>query len=366
MNVRINGVNTSFNNKYLQNQSLFCLNSKQGFVDVSGTNSVNFTGADITYPNSVPFVIGANGGAFENWEGKNQELILYPSDKSSADQASIESNIGDYFTQNTPLLDTYTGAAAAYSLRKLRTAYTGDAVEVYNGSSYADIGFNVFGELDTVALAAHCGSNDGFVSKWYCQSGNSNDAVQTNTANMPKIYDGSTGVVTENGKPAVEFDGTTDFFTYGIDLEPTTHPNYSNYLVCTPVGQDKVALNITDTVEIASIAYGRTTGEFHVNTYNGSSLAAKSGAHTINTQALVESYHNFDAVTSELYINNVQQSGTNAGRGGQTDSYIGQQSGNNLFWAGNIQEVITYQTDKSTSDRTNIETNINTFYNIYS
>lgn len=81
-------------------------------------------------------------------QGKAQEVVLYTSDKST-DRTDIEENIGDYYTQNTPLLDTYSGAAAAYSLRKLRTAYTGDAVEVYNGSSYADIGFNVFGELDT-------------------------------------------------------------------------------------------------------------------------------------------------------------------------------------------------------------------------
>ena len=108
--------------------------------------------------------IGSQSGSTGATEMNCQEIILYDFDNSS-NRTDIEENVGDYFTQNTPLLDTYTGAAAAYSLRKLRTAYTGDAVEVYNGSSYADIGFNVFGELDTVALAAHCGSNDGFVSK---------------------------------------------------------------------------------------------------------------------------------------------------------------------------------------------------------
>ena len=45
------------------------------------------------------------------------EMIFYASDKSGTDQTSIEENIGDYFTQNTPLLDTYSGAAAAYSLQ---------------------------------------------------------------------------------------------------------------------------------------------------------------------------------------------------------------------------------------------------------
>ena len=47
------------------------------------------------------------------------EMIFYASDKSGTDQTSIEENVGDYFTQNTPLLDTYSGAAAAYSLRLL-------------------------------------------------------------------------------------------------------------------------------------------------------------------------------------------------------------------------------------------------------
>ena len=117
-----------------------------------------------------------------------QEIILCLR-QIHVDAHDIEENVGDYFTQNTPLLDTYSGAAAAYSLR-LRTAYTGDAVEVYNGSSYADIGFNVFGELDTVALAAHCGSNDGFVSKWYDQAGLERRSAN-DTANMPKIYDGT-------------------------------------------------------------------------------------------------------------------------------------------------------------------------------
>jgi hypothetical protein len=65
--------------------------------------------------------------------------------------------------------------------------------------------------LDTVALAAHCGSNDGFVSKWYDQSGNSNDAAQGVTGQMPKIYDGTTGVVTENGKPAVQFSKASSY-----------------------------------------------------------------------------------------------------------------------------------------------------------
>ena len=95
-------------------------------------------------------------------------------------------------------------------MRLLDSTYTGSAVQVQDtvGGATQDIGFNVFGELDTVSLAAYGGSNDVFVVTWYDQSGNSNDATQGTSANRPKIYDGTTGVVTENGKPAVQFDGT--------------------------------------------------------------------------------------------------------------------------------------------------------------
>ena len=102
------------------------------------------------------------------------------------------------------LLDAYSGAAAAYSLRQLSNSYSGNAVKVRRASddTELDIGFSS-GELDTSALATHCGSSNGFVVTWYDQSGNSNNATQSTAANQPKIYDGTTGVATENGKPTI-------------------------------------------------------------------------------------------------------------------------------------------------------------------
>ena len=56
-------------------------------------------------------------------------------------------------TSNGLLLDTYSGAAAAYSLRKLNTSYSGSAIRVRRSSDNTeqDIGF-VNGVLDTTAL----------------------------------------------------------------------------------------------------------------------------------------------------------------------------------------------------------------------
>ena len=111
------------------------------------------------------------------------------------------------------LLDTYSSAAAAYSFRQLSNSYSGNAVKVRRASddTELDIGFSS-GELDTSALATHCGSSNGFVVTWYDQSGNSNNVTQSTAADQPKIYDATAERhITENGKPAIDFDGNDDF-----------------------------------------------------------------------------------------------------------------------------------------------------------
>lgn len=104
------------------------------------------------------------------------------------------------------LLDTYTGAAAAYSLRKLRTAYSGSAIRVRrsNDNAQSDIGFNVSNGLDTTALTAFVGSNTGYITTWYDQSGNARDVTQATALNQPYIISLGT-LQTVNSKPIIRF-----------------------------------------------------------------------------------------------------------------------------------------------------------------
>ena len=62
------------------------------------------------------------------------------------------------------VLNAYTGATAAYSLRKLSSSYTGNCIRVRRSSDNTtqDIGFNG-DDLDTAAIATFCGSGNGFV-----------------------------------------------------------------------------------------------------------------------------------------------------------------------------------------------------------
>ena len=105
--------------------------------------------------------------------------------------SSIESVLGLSAPATSSFLDDYPGALAAYSLRKLSSTAT-KAIRVRNSSgSETDIGFDSNGNLDTASLDLHCGSNVGRISKWYDQSGNSEDMVQSNQSDMPVIKDSS-------------------------------------------------------------------------------------------------------------------------------------------------------------------------------
>jgi len=113
--------------------------------------------------------------------------------------------------QNTAsqlLLDTggLTGAFGAYSLRKLRSAYSGNCVRVRRAGDNveAQIGFSN-NWIDKAALDAHCTTNDGFVAAFFDQSGNENNIAQPNAPLQFKIWNGSTRdwVATIDGRPII-------------------------------------------------------------------------------------------------------------------------------------------------------------------
>jgi hypothetical protein len=103
-------------------------------------------------------------------------------------------------------LDLVPGAAAGYSLRKLRAAYAGAAVNVRRSSDSTtqDIGFagNLF---DAAGFAAFVGGGTAANTDWYDQSGNAADSVQTTAANQPALAQdlGYYGSGTTQGSPQV-------------------------------------------------------------------------------------------------------------------------------------------------------------------
>lgn len=254
------------------------------------------------------------------------------------------------------LLDVYTNSSVAYSLRKVRTAYTGDCIEVYNGTSYADIGFDGSNTLDLTALATHCGSNDGFVSKWYSQSSSSNTAFQTDTAKMPKIYDGTSGAVTtQNGKPVITSTSTAHFFFTNVLFISSAHnfivanraTNAFNIAQC-PLARSR--FSGTGSNNAKYIAQGSNGGDADV----GSGLRVNSVA---NSATQKNTFFNAIGAGQKLISSVQNYSSTD----GQTMTIGTSSIGEIMF---DIQEIIIFDDDMSSS-RADIENRINLFYNIY-
>ena len=249
-------------------------------------------------------------------------------------------------TPFTGLLDTYSGAAAAYSLRQLSSTYSGDAIVVRRASDNTtqNIGF-VNNELDTASLESFCSGTDGFVTTWYDQSGNGNDAAQATAADQPKIV-ASGSTITEGAKPSLEFDDITQGFDF------TTALNYSlgfSFVVLNPK-TDATWSVFTDGSKVVPIAQqgsgsSNSFGYDLVNLWNNSSLlgSTRGDVYTSTTNQ-----NNLLSIEMDTLGSNITRL---FDRGG-------------FVFGGTSQELVIYTSDQSTN-RTGIETNINTHYSIY-
>lgn len=255
------------------------------------------------------------------------------------------------------LLDLYP-ATVAYSVRKLRTAYTGACMRVRrsNDNAEQDIGF-VSDELNTTSLLSFVGANDAFITTWYDQSGNGNNVTQTTAANQPRIVNG--GVVdVVNSKPAVLGDGSNDTLRYiGLSL---TNP-ITNFMVIDKIGTSG-NFGLFDSGNALSGAY--VLGTTGIKAYqNGASF---SPIYANNNQSLISFKSATTGTDWDLYGNGTQvvNGGENIGTSIGDRVSLFDRTNNNLRCNMYMQEYIIYNADKST-DRVAIETDINNYYSIF-
>jgi hypothetical protein len=262
------------------------------------------------------------------------------------------------------LLDTYPNAAAAYSVRKLRNAYTGNAIRVRRSSDNTEqnIGFDVNGNLDTTALTTFCSSTDGFVTTWYDQSTNGNNATQSTAANQPQIVS-SGSVLLENSKPTLYHPANKEWFGFSTQI------NTINFTVLwvsrrlTTSGGSSIIVNgvgyLGDDVNNGGVPNGsnQVTGIIGTAYNNTSSSGLQTSQHLsyANKRNITEAVGQFNN-SNNPYNNSVHP------------NFIGFHAiatySPGFNYAGYIQEIIIYTNDQSTN-RTGISTNINTYYAIY-
>jgi len=269
------------------------------------------------------------------------------------------------------LLDLYPNAEAAYSLRKLKADYTGDAIKVRKTvagvTTNQDIGFDSNGDLDTASLLSFVGAgNDGFVHTWYDQSGNGNDVTQNSGSLQVRIV--NNGVVdTKNNKPAlVKTTGDSRFERAALSIYDSF--GFSNFSVHTndqsSTGGIILSTSIVETVGLRILADTRTKKRNFVLTQVGNPtvLSDLSKQYFQGEQVLLSSFCDNSGNISGFDNSNI--GGTDTILSGFTNNkfYIGGHTSVNFI--GSFQEFVVYP-DSQLPNRLEIETNINNYYNVY-
>jgi hypothetical protein len=253
------------------------------------------------------------------------------------------------------LLDLFPNAAVAYSLRKLRTAYTGSAIRVRRSSDNTeqDIGF-VGGDLDTASLLTFCGTGNGFVTTWYDQSGNGNNATQTTAGNQPQIV--SLGVVlVVNSKPSIFLNGSS----HRLNITPFNFnsTNYNSF-----VGKRAASGRRMYGLSGNQYLYALWSDNKYYLQARSTGYQVSNATDTTTNQLLLTGLNN--GTSQEIYKNSnvIASSFVNFTLGTEINSIGSYLSGS--FPLCELQEIVFYNSDQS-ANRTGIETNINSYYNIY-
>ena len=269
-----------------------------------------------------------------------------------------------------PLLDYHPGATAAYSLRSLSSSYTGPVVTVRRSSDDAEADFTA-SEVAGGALATWVGANDGFVTTWYDQSGNGNNAVQATSGAQPKIVS-SGNLVEENGRPAMQFDGTDDYLANtDIDWSRNVSEPLSVFVASnqTTSGATVACRKISGTFSGWHLRLDGSTGYARVLNFDGTNGDAAIG--DTDFRSTHATYSAFLASAASLYVNGAAQTASlldsltsyTASTDDLTIGAVGAIGELIEYSAAKMQEVVIYFSDVS-SQRTDIEAEMSQAYGI--
>ena len=261
------------------------------------------------------------------------------------------------------LLDLFPDAAAAFSFRKLRAAYSGAAIRVRRSSDNAeqDIGFDANNDLDTAALLDFVGSGNGFVTKYYDQGLLGADSQNTDFVRQQRIV--NAGVLqTRNGKPcAVSPESANAANAYTL--------NTSSILTTSFV----YARNNSNTVEyIAGINGGGLFVGGTLSEFNGVGFFVAPTARSSNLGEDLNQHISlfYTKNTNDGFVRVDNSGEVNIGDLGNTsynfNTLFGRSdiSNNAVMFRGIFQEAIFWPVDYS-GQAIAIRDNQNSYYNVY-
>ena len=256
-------------------------------------------------------------------------------------------------TNTGKLLDSYSGASVAYSLRKLSATYSGSAIRVRRSSDNAEqnIGFDTEGNLDTTSLLSFVGVVSGFVTTWYDQSGNGNNAFQTASSAQPQIVNNGS-IITRNSKPYIEATSSR-YFQFTTELYNASGSEYSLWMTYEKDAGGNHAILLKDGSNYLWLDYGTQ------QKISNSASINISEAHATNTLYLINTIAGNSVSTQ--YRNSLSLNSSGA-PGVARSTHLPSPSYRTAKIT--MSEFIYYPTNK-TSQISEISANINGYYSIY-
>jgi hypothetical protein len=288
-----------------------------------------------------------------------------------------------YRMHTTPRLplDLHPNADLGFALFKLNSNYTGNCIQVRRSSNndLLDIGFDVNGNLDTVALLSFVGSGNGFVTIWYDQSGQGRNAFQNTSGHQPQIVENGV-VLLENNKPTLRFDGTNDRMEITNFITGSGYNDLCILATCkfdNIIGSKMILSHFdTTTNNRGWYAAGRDNQWQAVFSSNGNSGPTNTSTVTSTSnnpsgQNIVTFY--FKAPSSSKINIRRNANITTASTVGSASSifaantpmFIGASNGGNSnFINGNIQSVVMYRSEQRWM-RSEMEKQLNKYFETY-
>lgn len=271
---------------------------------------------------------------------------------SSTGQLMNRDNV--YFTRPDDVLSP----SAAYSVRLLSSNYKGALVNLRRSIDNATQDFfpTDAGNFPVVQALAFAGIGSLFVTKWYDQSGNLNDAAQATANNQPQFILN----LSPNLRPGLSFNGTSQSMVGGTTGLPTGANPLSIIFVGYNSGTgNKLAATYGTTIATQCLELGTNTA--------GANLAVDNFSVTISQAGLSNSSLNVggvsgDTVTSTLYINGAAvKSSAQVLNFVASAIRIGTSPGGGN-WAGPLEEVYFFSSNLSAANHALISSSARSYY----
>jgi hypothetical protein len=273
-------------------------------------------------------------------------------------------NIFGSYSSDGLVFDKFGIGIAGFSVQRLSSSYLGACLRVQRSSdnSEQDIGF-VDDELDTVSLLSFVGTGTGYVTIWYNQGSGVINAVQTVQSFMPTIVESGVVNLSSNGKPTLKFLLDKMIVLNQFGLTDTR----SNFSVWETTGSyagayHNIYIYLSETLSATNFqhVYGAVNLAINSN-YPASALDhTNKFVYADNTSQIVTQIKT--ALGAEFSKNDLTTPNTSSSANVNNTLSLGNFSSN--YFNGNMNEMIVYTEDKS-SDKTNIVTNRNDYYNIF-